>query len=951
MVQRVTRKVPTPELPPVRLNISGAMNSAIAATDQGNQALFGTISDIAYDAAKTEAIERGMKEAAEYDLQRNEDGTLAPVDRQDNYRFAGETFNKMVGTRWAIQAMNDATVWLANERLRNPEDPVAFANAANEYRKTTLKNAPVEAIELYERNFGTALAREMNGINSTINENEIKATKGRLAQLLDVYAQDIVVGHKTGVDVEKATDFYIKTVEQARRDGILSDLDVQNTYTDLRRRVATGNLTSEMIDNSGNVIVGPARIREVLSALEAGNVDHPALKSIGVKLQPMDGEPVGKELRQRLTIAMRNYGESDTLAANVATVTRYMNYTQQSKLGGTGDDPIIPAAYAEAPVPTKAMQKAAEVVIQRHHNRPLNYMDPNDFPDIVAAQKETGLWGERLGQFFDQVVRGANFGSPQANAAALRNGLDLYARLTSGESAAIGLMNAEVALGSKAAQVLSVAKERMIAGGEDAAEAIRAARAQVLNKEPSEKQKARDILGSDYNKIRDKAFAEHASSVMGETPGFFWNAIHKIFTLGEDAKSTAAAPYRVRQMLNKHFDQYVAAGRTADDAAKMAMQRVNEVASESYAGIEMDQFANPGDRRLVTDAPDKIFRMDGKENWALVHKFSGYGKDYAITSNANRPWFVQFVEAQVSDLLAKNNAMPDSWKPQMGKNLFVMATGDKVTKQVGGQEMRFPRYNIVADFGNGLTILPGFDGDYSDAFIAEKMKRAKARASELGDEIEKDAKMWKSIENGWRDIGIKQRRIRASGSPDDGDEGEVADFSATKKISPESPRALPTLILSDGVSGRAAVNVAVAEVDRVFGGGEFLRRIAKAETNYGETYGTFRMQDKGGSFGIFQTDRNTGFAATKDLKSHPTLARKHELIKQEFGIDWMKVEYKDLAKPLYSALAARLFLSTIPAPIPPSSDLEGQANYWKQYYNTAAGRGTARRFMQVNENE
>ena len=44
---------------------------------------------------------------------------------------------------------------------------------------------------------------------------------------------------------------------------------------------------------------------------------------------------------------------------------------------------------------------------------------------------------------------------------------------------------------------------------------------------------------------------------------------------------------------------------------------------------------------------------------------------------------------------------------------------------------------------------------------------------------------------------------------------------------------------------------------------------------------------------------------------------------------------QDLRKPLYSALAARLFLLNIPESIP--NDIDRQASYWKQYYNTVAG--------------
>ena len=46
------------------------------------------------------------------------------------------------------------------------------------------------------------------------------------------------------------------------------------------------------------------------------------------------------------------------------------------------------------------------------------------------------------------------------------------------------------------------------------------------------------------------------------------------------------------------------------------------------------------------------------------------------------------------------------------------------------------------------------------------------------------------------------------------------------------------------------------------------------------------------------------------------------------------MEFDDLRRPLYSALAARLLLFLAPEMIPDSNDIEGQAQFWQQYYNT-----------------
>ena len=46
---------------------------------------------------------------------------------------------------------------------------------------------------------------------------------------------------------------------------------------------------------------------------------------------------------------------------------------------------------------------------------------------------------------------------------------------------------------------------------------------------------------------------------------------------------------------------------------------------------------------------------------------------------------------------------------------------------------------------------------------------------------------------------------------------------------------------------------------------------------------------------------------------------------------------------------ARLKYWTIPVFIPAADDLEGIANYWKRYYNTAKGKGTVEQFLKNYE--
>lgn len=91
--------------------------------------------------------------------------------------------------------------------------------------------------------------------------------------------------------------------------------------------------------------------------------------------------------------------------------------------------------------------------------------------------------------------------------------------------------------------------------------------------------------------------------------------------------------------------------------------------------------------------------------------------------------------------------------------------------------------------------------------------------------------------------------------------------------------------------------------------------------------------------GVTQFDQ-IGF---DDVKLH-TSVQKIELISKEFGIDIRAAELRDLAhSPLLGFIFCRLKYMRITELIPDS--LEGRAEYWKRYYNTAAGKGTAQEYI------
>ena len=146
-------------------------------------------------------------------------------------------------------------------------------------------------------------------------------------------------------------------------------------------------------------------------------------------------------------------------------------------------------------------------------------------------------------------------------------------------------------------------------------------------------------------------------------------------------------------------------------------------------------------------------------------------------------------------------------------------------------------------------------------------------------------------------------------------------------------------------SGPAVVQATVAQIQEsgIFPDDrQLLHRIAWVESKDGTDSRTYRRGYHGG---IWQVDL-VGFKDTQNTASHPGLSAKFLQIQQQFNIDWPSVQWEDLRKPLYSALAARLFLSNIPEPIPLASDVTGQASYWKMYYNTPAGAGTEEKFIE-----
>ena len=139
------------------------------------------------------------------------------------------------------------------------------------------------------------------------------------------------------------------------------------------------------------------------------------------------------------------------------------------------------------------------------------------------------------------------------------------------------------------------------------------------------------------------------------------------------------------------------------------------------------------------------------------------------------------------------------------------------------------------------------------------------------------------------------------------------------------------ILLQDGSNGSAVVLLTIARLQQtgIFADdNELLRRIAYVETRDGTAANTYRQGYDGG---IWAVDRNV-FLDTQNVDSHPRLRAKLAQIEDDFRINWYSANWRELRKPLYSAIAARLVLYNFPRAIPQADDISAQAELWAEYY-------------------
>ncbi len=117
----------------------------------------------------------------------------------------------------------------------------------------------------------------------------------------------------------------------------------------------------------------------------------------------------------------------------------------------------------------------------------------------------------------------------------------------------------------------------------------------------------------------------------------------------------------------------------------------------------------------------------------------------------------------------------------------------------------------------------------------------------------------------------------------------------------------------------------------------FLVRVANHESLGGKH---LRQIGGGPGRGYYQMEEATAIDILINMPEHP--ARYN--LSCSTNLDYL-LTY-DLE---FQTVLARLHLMRYSEEIPLTWDLEGQARYWKQYWNTSSGKGTVKQFMEHNQ--
>ena len=71
------------------------------------------------------------------------------------------------------------------------------------------------------------------------------------------------------------------------------------------------------------------------------------------------------------------------------------------------------------------------------------------------------------------------------------------------------------------------------------------------------------------------------------------------------------------------------------------------------------------------------------------------------------------------------------------------------------------------------------------------------------------------------------------------------------------------------------------------------------------------------------------------MANHPELVDIYSRVFGAFAVNWTaEVQWIDLRRPFFSALAARIYFEIVGEDIPDIGDLEGQGQFWKDHFNS-----------------
>ena len=173
-------------------------------------------------------------------------------------------------------------------------------------------------------------------------------------------------------------------------------------------------------------------------------------------------------------------------------------------------------------------------------------------------------------------------------------------------------------------------------------------------------------------------------------------------------------------------------------------------------------------------------------------------------------------------------------------------------------------------------------------------------------------------------------------------------------VTPQGIKKMPGSLLRGDIP--PSVEGKVTFVSRIFKDNPdetmFMKRLVNQESLFGKAKGTYTVSGKvgrRGSYGVAQVDE-VAFNAVKNKLLNPesSISKYIEPFEKATGIDLTTVNYEDLTDDTLSIAFGRMYLMQLTEePIPSSK--EDQAKYWKTYYNTKAGKGTVKEFLDTNK--